>query len=85
MAATKKLMSLTPRQLATARAWYSFVGETADVDEAIYNKIDRYGAIILTDKECSVFLRWWNYLPSNLIESRDSDLYDTVKSFLYEG
>jgi len=83
MRATKKLMSLSHRQIDTARTWYSFVGNIAEVDRVMYNKISKYGIIVLTDRECEIFLRWWNYLPSSLIEDRDRDLYDTIKSFLY--
>jgi hypothetical protein len=83
MAATKKLMSLSSRQLATAKAWFSFLGNVAEIDKIMCEKISKYGTIILTDRECQIFLRWWNYLPSNLIEERDRDLYDTIKEFLY--
>lgn len=83
MAATKKLMILSPRQLDTARTWFSFLGDVAEVDRVMCERISRYKTTVFTDRECSILMRWWNYLPSNLIEDRDSDLYDTIKEFLY--
>lgn len=85
MAATKKLMVLSPRQIDTATIWYSFVGNSTDVDKVVLRRIKTNGTIVISDRECSVFMRWWNYLPSNLIESRDRDLYDTMKAFLYDN
>jgi len=85
MAATKKLMVLSPRQLDTARTWYSFIGDIADVDRVMRERIDDYRTTVLSDRECSIFMRWWNYLPSNLIEDRDRDLYDTIREFLYDS
>lgn len=85
MAATKKLMVLSPRQIDTATIWYSFVGNTTDVDKVVLRRIRTNGTIVISDRECSVFMRWWNYLPSNLIEPRDRDLYDTMKAFLYDN
>ena len=85
MAATKKLMVLAPRQIDTATIWYSFVGNSTDVDKVVLRRIKTNGTIVISDRECSVFMRWWNYLPSNLIESRDRDLYDTMKAFLYDS
>ena len=84
MAATKKLMVLSPRQLDTARTWFSFLGNVAEVDRVMCERISQHQTTVLTDRECSIFMRWWNYLPSNLIESRDRDLYDTIKDFLYD-
>jgi len=85
MAATKKLMVLSPRQIDTATIWYSFVGNITDVDKVVLKRIRANGTVVISDRECSVFMRWWNYLPSNLIESRDRDLYDTMKAFLYDS
>jgi hypothetical protein len=85
MAATKKLMVLSPRQIDTATIWFSFVGNTTDVDKVVLRRIKTNGTVVISDRECSVFMRWWNYLPSNLIETRDRDLYDTMKAFLYDN
>ena len=84
MAATKRLVILSPKNLGTARIWYSFVGDRAEVDRVVMRRISSSGPIVLGDRECSVFMRWWNYLPGNLIDDRDRDLYDTVRDFLYE-
>ena len=85
MAATKKLMVLSPRQIDTATVWYSFVGSITDVDNVVIRRIRANGTVVISDRECSVFMRWWNYLPSNMIEERDRDLYDTMKAFLYDS
>jgi hypothetical protein len=83
MAATKKLVQLSAKHIRTARTWFSFVGDVADVDRVVVRLISSANPIVLSDRECSVFMRWWNYLPSSLIEDRDRDLYDTVRDFLY--
>ncbi len=83
MAATKQLIMLPPKHIITARTWYSFIGDIAEVDRVVMRRICTFGPIVLSDRECSVFMRWWNYLPSNLIEDRDRDLYDTIRDFLY--
>ena len=83
-ASTKRLMVLSPRQLDTAKAWFSFLGrDIIEVDKAMLERINNYETTVLTDRECSIFMRWWNYLPCNLIEDRDKDLYDTIREFLY--
>jgi hypothetical protein len=84
MSATKKLMALPPNHINTARTWYQFVGDIRNIDKIALERISEYETVV-SDRECSVFLRWWNYLPPNLIEPRDTDLYDTLTDFLYDG
>jgi hypothetical protein len=80
---TKKLVQLSARNIGTARTWFSFVGDIAEVDRVVMRLICSSNPIVVSDRECSVFMRWWTYLPSSLIEDRDRDLYDTVRDFLY--
>ena len=86
MATTKRLMILSPNQIRTAQTWYSFIGidDIADVDKATLRRISSSGTIVLRDRECIIFVRWWNYLPSEMIDHCDRDLYDTVRDFLYD-
>ena len=80
---TKNLIQLSAKNIGTARTWFSFIGDIAEVDRVVIRMISLSDPIVLSDRECSVFMRWWTYLPSSLIEDRDRDLYDTVRDFLY--
>jgi hypothetical protein len=86
MAATKRLMVLSPNQIMTAKTWYSFIGinDIAEVDKATLNRISASDTVVLNERSCLIFMRWWNYLPSEMIDHCDRDLYDTLRDFLYD-
>jgi hypothetical protein len=82
--ATEKLMVLTPNQARAAQCWYQFIGDIVAADRAMERKITQVSKpIVLNDRECSILARWWNYLPSNLVDPGDRDLYDTIRNFLF--
>jgi len=81
---TKRLVVLPPNLVMTAITWYQFVGDTIEADKTIARKLRSGRPIILNGSECSILVRWWNYLIPTLIDQSDEDLYDLATEFAYE-
>ena len=82
--ATKKLVVLPPNLVMTAITWYQFVGDAIEADQAMIRKLRSGRSVILNALECSILVRWWNYLSPTLIDPSDEDLYELATEFAYE-
>jgi hypothetical protein len=83
MATTKKILVLSPAQIETARNWFPFVGHGTTADTQIFNKLDPNKETAVSEKCAFMLLKWWNYLPGSLIDPCDTDLYSTIRNFLF--
>lgn len=80
---TELHLRLDEHQTGTARNWMSFVNDRVDADYVVLNKI-RSRIAIINKRDCEIIVRWWNYLPSNMIDDSDKHLFDHIHSFLYD-
>jgi len=81
MQQTKELLVLNDEQKDIIRKWYQHVNTITTADNAVIFKINCYKTTLLTPCDCSIILKWWNYL--DIIDSTNKDLYEELYRFSY--
>ncbi len=83
MQQTKELLILNEEQKDIIRKWYRYVSTMTTADNAVIFKINYYKTILLNICDCSIIIKWWSYLPDNLITADDINLHEELSDFTY--